>query len=95
MEKKNNSWNYNVKKKQHNREDGHAWEDNEIVYVEEQIYIPNNKKIWEQALQENHDFADVGHLEQSRMLELIKQNYWWPGIKEDVKKYIQGCFKCQ
>jgi len=29
------------------------------------------------------------------MLELIKRNYWWPGIKEDVKKYIQGCFKCQ
>ena len=29
------------------------------------------------------------------MLELIKQNYWWPGIKEDIKKYIQECFKCQ
>jgi len=29
------------------------------------------------------------------MLELIKRNYWWPKIKEDVKKYVQGCFKCQ
>ena len=29
------------------------------------------------------------------MLELIKQNYWWPGIKEDIKKYVQGYFKCQ
>ena len=29
------------------------------------------------------------------MLELIKQNYWWPEIKEDVKKYIQECFKYQ
>ena len=29
------------------------------------------------------------------MLELIKWNYWWPGIKEDMKKYIQGCFKYQ
>ena len=28
-------------------------------------------------------------------MELIKQNYWWPGIKTDVKKYVQGCFKCQ
>jgi len=28
-------------------------------------------------------------------MELLKQNYWWPGIKEDVKKYVQGCFKCQ
>ena len=29
------------------------------------------------------------------MLELIKQNYWWPELKEDVKKYVQRCFKCQ
>ena len=29
------------------------------------------------------------------MLELLKRTYWWPGLKEDVKRYIQGCFKCQ
>ena len=29
------------------------------------------------------------------MLELIKQNYWWPDIKEDIKKYIQEYIKCQ
>jgi len=29
------------------------------------------------------------------MLELIKRNYWWPRLKENVKKYVQGCFKCQ
>ena len=29
------------------------------------------------------------------MLELLKRMYWWPGLKEDVKKYIQRCFKCQ
>ena len=29
------------------------------------------------------------------MMELVKQNYWWPRLKEDIKKYIQRCFKCQ
>ena len=29
------------------------------------------------------------------MQELIKRTYWWPGLKEDVKKYVQGCAKCQ
>ena len=43
------------------KEDRQAWEDNGIVYVDGQIYIPNNKKIWEQVLWENHDLADVGH----------------------------------
>jgi len=38
---------------------------------------------------------DIKHPGQQRMLELIKQNYWWPGIKEDIKKYVQKCIKCQ
>ena len=29
------------------------------------------------------------------MIELLKRTYWWPGLKEDVKKYVQGCFKYQ
>ena len=43
--------------------------------MEEQIYIPNNRKLREQILQKNHDFVDVGHSEQQRMMELVKQNY--------------------
>ena len=77
------------------KEDGLTWEENGVVYIEGRIYIPNNKKIKEEILKENHNLADVGHPGQHRMLELIKRTYWWPGLKEDVKKYIQGCFKCQ
>jgi len=29
------------------------------------------------------------------MMELIKENYWWPRIKNNVKNYVQGCFKYQ
>ena len=75
------------------KENGLAWKQDGIIYIEGQIYIPNNRKIKEQILQENHNPADVGYLGQSRMLELIKQNYWWLEIKEDVKKYVQECFK--
>ena len=71
------------------KENGLVWEQDGIIYMEEQIYIPNNKNLKEQILQENHDPIDVSHPGQQRMLELVKRNYWWPGIKEDVKKYIQ------
>ena len=63
--------------------------------MEGKIYVPNNKKIKEEILKENHDSVDIGHLGQQRMLELLKRNYWWPGLKEDVKRYVQGCFKYQ
>ena len=75
------------------KDNGLSWEEDGIVYMKERIYIPNNKKLKEKILQENHDSVDVGHPGQQRMLELIKWNYWWPGLKEDIKKYVQGCFK--
>jgi len=77
------------------KEDSLTWEEDGVVYIEGIVYIPNNRKIKEEILKKNHDLADVGHPGQHRMLELIKRTYWWPGLKEDIKKYIQGCFKYQ
>ena len=76
------------------KEDGLTWEQDGIAYIEGRIYIPNNKKLREKILWENHDFVNIGHLGQQMMIELLKQNYWWLGLKEDIKKYVQGCFKC-
>ena len=76
------------------KQDRLTWEENGVVYIEERIYVPNNKKIREEILKENHDSVDVGHPGQHRMLELFKRTYWWPGLREDVKKYVQRCFKC-
>jgi len=77
------------------KEDSLTWEEDEVVYMEGRVYVPNNRKIKEEILKENHDLADMGHLGQYKMLELIKRTYWWPGLKEDIKKYVQGCFKYQ
>jgi len=29
------------------------------------------------------------------MVELITQNFWWPGITKEVKRYIEGYNACQ
>jgi len=77
------------------KENSLAWEENRIIYIDKQIYIPNNKKLQEQILQKNYNLIDISYSGQQRMLELVKVNYWWPGIKEDIMKYIQGYIKCQ
>ena len=59
------------------------------------IYVPNNRKIRKKILQENHELVDVEHPGQQCIIELIKRNYQWLGIKNNVKKNVQGCFKCQ
>ena len=77
------------------KNNGLTWEEDGVAYMEGRIYVPNNKEIREEILREHHDPADIGHPGQHRMMELLKRNYWWPGLKEDVKRYVQGCFKCQ
>jgi len=77
------------------KKDSETWEEEGIVYKEEKIYVLNNKKLKERILKKNHDSVDVGYSEQQRICDLIKRNYWWPEFKEDVKKYVQGCLKCQ
>ena len=57
------------------KEDREIWEEEEIVYKERRIYVPNNKKLKEKILKENHDSVDMGHLEQQRVFDLIKRNY--------------------
>ena len=70
------------------KQDRLTWEEDGVVYMEGRIYVPNNKRIREEILKENHDLVDISHPGQHRMLELLKRTYWWPGLKEDVKKYI-------
>ena len=40
---------------------GLSWEQDGVVYMDRRIYIPNNKKLKEKILQENHDLLDIGH----------------------------------
>jgi len=81
--------------KELDKDNRQAWKDNRIVYMEGKIYILNNQKIQEQILQEYHELADIGYLGQQRMFKLIKRNYWWLGIRSNIKKYIQGYTKYQ
>ena len=70
------------------KEDRLTWKKDKIVYMKGRIYVPNNKKTRKKILKENHDLVDMEHPGQQKMLELIKQNYWWPELKENIKKYV-------
>jgi len=57
------------------RRDSLTWKEDGVVYMEGRVYVPNNRKIKEEILKENHDLVDVGHPGQHRMLELLKRTY--------------------
>ena len=39
-----------------------------------------------------HD--QIGHLGQDRVLELLRDRFFWPGMQMDVASYINSCPRC-
>ena len=42
-----------------------------------------------------HNTAMAGHLGTHRSIEKIQERLYWPGFKEDFKKDIRCCYRCQ
>ena len=70
-------------------------EEDKLLYYEDQVYIPPNKKLQEQLLNDNHDAPIAGHPGVFKTYELINCHYWWPSQLKDVKMYVKGCSTCQ
>jgi len=42
-----------------------------------------------------HDSKTAGHPGITKTLWSITQDYWWPGMKDEITNYIKGCPLCQ
>src|ERR1700734_1383006 len=58
------------------------------------IFVPG-KKTRERIMKEHHDDAIAGHPGQHRMHENVFRTFWWPTLRQDIKRYIEGCETCQ
>ena len=52
-----------------------------------QLVLPTTLRI--QALKGCHD--DLGHLGTERALDLLRDQFYWPGMMEDVTRHIRQC----
>ena len=45
-------------------------------------------------LRQAHDAPATGHPGRSKTLELIAREYFWPGMRKDVERYVRNCHLC-
>jgi len=48
-----------------------------------------------QIITENHASAIESHKGITKTYKKIRHNYFWPGMKSEIRKYIQECRNCQ
>jgi len=56
-----------------------------VMYKEGKVYVPKDDKLRVKFIRLHHDMPVEGHGGQWKMVELVTQNFWWPGITKEVK----------
>ena len=65
----------------------------DFVLFRDRIYVP--PQLHPKILFEHHDTPLAGHPGRAKTIELIAQDYSWPGLSQDVRCYICSCDLCQ
>jgi hypothetical protein len=66
--------------------------ENGKVYRGTQMYVPKDEVLREGIIEAHHWW---GHPGTDKQVEQMLRNYWWPGMRQDVKRYGQACTTCQ
>jgi len=66
-----------------------------LLFFKDRCYIPPHEELHREIVKQYHDSLTGGHPEHFKTLELIRRNYWWPGMTVFVKNYVMGCTVCQ
>jgi len=68
------------------------WE-NDLLYRRNLLWVP--KGLVQMVLESEHDTKVAGHMGQDKTIELIRRNFWWPKMNEQIIDFVGSCPECQ
>ena len=68
---------------------------NEHLWYEGRIWVPENEGLRTTIISRCHDNSLAGHGGIAKTTELITRQYYWPMMRETIKRYIKNCDMCQ
>jgi hypothetical protein len=60
----------------------------------ERIWIPQHEPLRTKIVQETHDSTLTGHPGRDMLKSLLSRRFYWPGLDEDVRRFIRNCDIC-
>lgn len=58
-------------------------------------YVPDDAAAKAEILRNCHDDPFAGHFGVRKTTELVRRQYYWPSLAEDVREYVKTCQVCQ
>jgi transposase InsO family protein len=59
------------------------------------VYVPHSPDLRATLMHEFHGVPFAGHFGHHKVYLAMAQHYYWPGMADDVKAYVQACPVCQ
>ncbi|CAN6472758.1 unnamed protein product [Victoria cruziana] len=61
----------------------------------DRVVIPKGSPLIRDILWHFHNSATAGHEGVNKTLQRVKSQFWWKGMKADVKQFVKECTTCQ
>jgi len=69
--------------------------EDDILRFQKRICIPEDHELKQIILSEGNKRKLSLYLGMTKMYQDLKKSYWWPGMKNDVAKFVVACLTCQ
>jgi hypothetical protein len=66
-----------------------------LLYHKGKIWIPNDIDLKKLIMEAEHDSMVAGHMGMDKTTEMIRRNFFWPKMGEEIEDYVRSCEDCQ
>ncbi|CAN6455047.1 unnamed protein product [Victoria cruziana] len=66
-----------------------------LLCKKDRVVIPKGSQLIRDILWHFHNSATAGHEGVNKTLQRVKSQFWWKGMKADVKQFVKECTTCQ
>ena len=67
----------------------------ELLLYKDRLYVPNVLNIKLLILNEIYKTPYSGHPGYQKTITMLRKDYFWPNMKNELAEYIARCFECQ
>ena len=68
--------------------------ENGLLYLYGLLYVPHNETMYREILHAHHGHPAARHPGRAATYELVSRNYWWPGMRKTIPRYLANCDTC-
>ena len=69
-------------------------EEDGIIFFKNKCYVLKIFELRQEIVKKHHNTTAFRHPGSQKTLELVRRDYWWPGMYQFIHDYVEGCTVC-